>query len=101
MGRLAARNGRVPDPDDLHRPGLLLDAQPVAALGTPHRREPAVSMVPFVIRPADSGLLIHVSGLASHTRDLHEHMRAGLMVMATPAPAPMPQALPRVMLPIV
>lgn len=42
-------------------------------------------MAPCVIRLATGELLIHVSGLASHTRDLHEHARASLMVMATPA----------------
>jgi hypothetical protein len=95
---LAAHNRCVPDADDLRRLRLLLDAQPVAALGTLHRGEPAVSMVPFVIRLATGELLIHVSRLASHTRDLHEHPRVSLMVMATPAPELMPQALPRVTL---
>jgi hypothetical protein len=88
----------VPDPDDLKRLRRLLDSQPVAALGTLHRDEPAVSMVPFVLRPAAGDLLIHVSGLATHTRDLHEHPRASLMVMAAPSPDVMPQALPRVTL---
>jgi putative heme iron utilization protein len=76
----------------------LLDTQPVAALGTLHRGEPAVSMVPFVVDPAAGTLLIHVSGLATHTQDLERHPRASLMVMAGPDAAVSPQALPRVTL---
>lgn len=92
------------DADDARRLRALLDTVPVAALGTLHRGEPAVSMVPFVVVPrpdagGGDGLLIHVSALATHTRDLHEHPRASLMVMADPATAGgPPQALPRVTL---
>lgn len=76
----------------------LLDARPVAALATLHRDEPALSMVPFVLRGGDHALLIHVSGLATHTRDMREHPRVSLMVMAEATPETMPQALPRVAL---
>lgn len=90
------------DADDARRLRALLDTVPVAALGTLHRGEPAVSMVPFVVVPQPDGgdaLLIHVSALATHTRDLLEHPRASLMVMADPATAGgPPQALPRVTL---
>lgn len=90
------------DADDARRLRALLDTVPVAALGTLHRGEPAVSMVPFVVVPQHGGgdaLLIHVSALATHTRDLQEHPRASLMVMADPATAGgPPQALPRVTL---
>lgn len=77
---------------------LLLVTQPVAALGTLHRGEPAVSMVPFVLVPEEAALLIHVSALATHTRDMVEHGRVGLMVMADLRPGLLPQALPRVSL---
>ncbi|MDZ5461557.1 pyridoxamine 5'-phosphate oxidase family protein [Azohydromonas lata] len=76
----------------------LLAERPVAALATLHRGEPAVSMVPFVLPAQDTRLFIHVSGLATHTRDLLEHPRVGLLVTAAdggPWPA---QALPRVSL---
>ncbi len=69
----------------------------MAALATLHRGEPAVSMVPFV-RGADGELLIHVSALATHTRDLQEHPRASLLVMAEAGTDKPPQALPRVSL---
>ena len=76
----------------------LLLTQPVAALGTLHRGEPAVSMVPFVLVPEEAALLIHVSALATHTRDMIEHGRVGVMVMADLEPGAAPQALPRVTL---
>jgi heme iron utilization protein len=76
----------------------LLDRRPVAALGTLHRGEPAVSMVPFVLPRGGTQLIIHVSALATHTRDMQEHPRVSLLVMAEPDGATPPQALPRVAL---
>lgn len=69
----------------------------MAALATLHRGEPAVSMVPFVLN-TEGVLLIHVSALATHTRDMQEHPRVSLMVMAEPDADSPPQALPRVSL---
>lgn len=76
----------------------LLDNRPVAALATLHRGEPAVSMVPFVLPAGDTDLIIHVSALATHTRDMQEHARVSLLVMAEPDAATPPQALARVAL---
>lgn len=76
----------------------LLDRRPVAALGTLHRGEPAVSMVPFVLPRGGTALIIHVSALATHTRDMQEHPRVSLLVMDEPEDATPPQALPRVAL---
>lgn len=76
----------------------LLHTRPVAALGTLHQGEPAVSMVPFVLPAGDAALYIHVSTLAPHTRDMHQHPRVGLMVTAEPGEGVAPQALPRVSL---
>ncbi len=76
----------------------LLDARPVAALGTLHGGEPAVSMVPFVLPAGGTQLIIHVSALAPHTRDMREHPRVSLLVMAEPTADVSPQALPRVAL---
>lgn len=76
----------------------LLDERPVASLATLHGGEPAVSMVPFVLRDDSGVLLIHVSALATHTRDMQSHPRVGLMVMAEPDGATPAQALPRVSL---
>lgn len=70
----------------------------MAALATLHRGEPAVSMVPFVLPAGRGELLIHVSALATHTRDLQEHARVSLMVMAEAQAQTPAQALPRVSL---
>lgn len=76
----------------------LLATRPVAALATLHGGEPAVSMVPFVLPAGGTQLFIHVSGLATHTRDMQRHARVGLLVMAEATADVSPQALPRVAL---
>jgi heme iron utilization protein len=74
----------------------LLQSQPVAALGTLHAGQPFVSMVPFALLPDGSAIVIHVSHLASHTKDMLESPNVSLMVMASPAAGRSPQELPRV-----
>ena len=86
------------EPQDALLLRRLLDTRPVAALATLHRGEPAVSMVPFVLPAGSDELLIHVSALATHTRDMQEHPRASLLVMAEADAQTLPQALPRVAL---
>ena len=76
----------------------LLSQRPVAALATLHRGEPAVSMAPFVLPQGEDEFLIHVSGLATHTRDMLEHPRVGLLVTAEADGSVPPQALPRISL---
>lgn len=84
------------DADTARTLRALLARQPAGALATLHRGEPAVSMVPFALPPGGAELLIHVSALATHTRDLQEHRRVALLVMADAATAGVPaQALPR------
>lgn len=58
----------------------LLQRQEVAALATLHKGEPAVSMVPYALL-ADGSLVIHVSQLATHTKDMQEHPGVGLLVL--------------------
>jgi putative heme iron utilization protein len=70
----------------------LLRTQPAAALATLHKGEPAISMVPVAL--AVDGLLVHVSDLATHTRDMREHPRVSLLLMGESGE--MPQARPRV-----
>jgi putative heme iron utilization protein len=72
----------------------LLLRQRVAALGTLHQGEPFVSMVPYALL-ADGAVVIHVSRLATHTRDMERHAGVSLLVMADPAPDVPPQALAR------
>jgi putative heme iron utilization protein len=76
----------------------LLADRPIAALATLHKGEPAVSMVPFVLPAGETQLLVHVSALATHTRDMQEHARVGVLVTGELAEASSPQALPRVSL---
>ena len=72
----------------------LLEAQTVAALGTLHRGEAYVSMVPYALDDAGE-LFIHVSALAVHTKDMREHPSVSLMVMAPDADSPVAQARSR------
>ncbi|MGZ8155028.1 MAG: HugZ family pyridoxamine 5'-phosphate oxidase [Burkholderiales bacterium] len=74
----------------------LLKAQQIAALGTLHEGHPFVSMVPIAPLPDGTGFAIHVSRLASHTNDMTSDPHVSLLVMATPSPDVLPQALSRV-----
>ena len=59
----------------------LLQAQRTASLGTlDEHGAPFVSMVPYALLPATGELVVHVSGLAAHTRNLERQPRAALMV---------------------
>ena len=73
----------------------LLRERSVAALGTLHAGAPYVSMVPYAIAPDGSGLLIHVSRLASHTRDMRADARVSLLVMQELEGGTSALALPR------
>jgi heme iron utilization protein len=55
-------------------------------------------MVPFVVSPSETLLLIHVSALATHTRDMLDHPRVSVLVTAEVTGSTSPQALPRVSL---
>lgn len=74
----------------------LLVKQPVAALATLHQDEPAVSMVPFALLPTGTGIVIHVSRLATHTNDMLANPMVALLVTGSPEAAQTPLALPRV-----
>ncbi len=77
----------------------LLNAHRVAALGTMDEDgHPFVSMVPFAIDGSSGNLIIHVSGLAAHTRNLERAPRVSLMVMQAEVPGEPVHALPRVTL---
>ena len=72
----------------------LLQRQEIAALGTLRRDEPFVSMVPYALL-ADGAFVVHVSRLATHTRDMEEHPRVSLMVVAGRQPDVPAQGVPR------
>jgi putative heme iron utilization protein len=77
----------------------LLNTQRVAALGTLGEDGNAfVSMVPFAIDSNSGALVIHVSGLAAHARNLERVPRVSLMVMQAEVTGEPVHALPRVTL---
>ena len=77
----------------------LLHTQRVAALGTLNAQgKPFVSMVPFAIEPDSATLVIHVSLLAPHTRNLLSEPAVSVMVMQPDVPLEPVHALPRVSL---
>ncbi len=76
----------------------LLAGRAVAALATLHDGRPFSSMVPFAVTTTGGRLrlVVHVSGLAAHTRDMRSVPEVCLMVMAPEMDDVPPQALPRV-----
>jgi len=74
----------------------LLRNQQVASLGTLHKGQPYVSMVPFALRPGGTDFIVHVSQLAAHTKDMRAHPQVSLLVVAPPAPGVMAQELARI-----
>jgi putative heme iron utilization protein len=76
----------------------LLQAHRIAALGTSNPDgTPFVSMVPYAIGP-DARIVIHVSGLASHTRNLQTSPQVSLLVMQSEMPGEPVHALHRITL---
>jgi putative heme iron utilization protein len=77
----------------------LLQTQRVAALATLDADGyPFVSMVPFAVEPGSAQLVIHVSGLAAHTRNLQTTPRVSLLVMQAEVAGEPVHALARVTL---
>lgn len=77
----------------------LLAGRSTAALGTLQPDgAPFVSMVPYALHPARPGLILHVSALAAHRRQMEADPRVSLLVCAADSdPGPV-QALGRVTL---
>ncbi len=77
----------------------LLHTQRVAAFGTlDEHGAPAVSMVPYAIETGLACFVIHVSGLAAHTRNLQSTPAVSLLVMRPEVASEPVHALPRVTL---
>jgi putative heme iron utilization protein len=74
----------------------LLQTQPIGALGTLHAGDPFVSMAPFAILPDGSGFVLHVSRLATHTKDMMTSANVSLLVTAPRSPDIPPQAVARI-----
>lgn len=75
----------------------LLTQQRVAALGTlDDDGAPFVSMVPFAVDPVSATLVIHVSLLAPHTRQMQARPQVSVLVMQAEVGGAPVLALPRV-----
>jgi heme iron utilization protein len=75
----------------------LVRGRSVAALGTIHAGKPFVSMVPFAVG-AGGRLVIHISQLAAHTRDILKNPDVSLLIAESETLDKMPQMLARVTL---
>ena len=84
------------NPDSAQTLRELLRTQQVAALGTLHKGQPYVSMVPFAILPGGPAFVTHVSQLAAHTKDMLLNPPVSLLVVAPPTPELPAQAWARV-----
>jgi len=74
----------------------LLRARRTLALGTlDETGAPAVSMVPWALDPAGPDLIVLISALAAHTRQLQAHPRASALVCADEEAADSVHALAR------
>ncbi|MFN9268189.1 MAG: HugZ family protein [Planctomycetaceae bacterium] len=74
----------------------LLGRVTVAALGTFDGEEPFVSMTPYAVAADGRGIILHVSRLAAHTRNMLRHPAVSLLMMEPEGPGKMAQALARV-----
>jgi putative heme iron utilization protein len=80
------------------RAAALVARTMTASLGTLHEGAPSVTMVPFAPLPDPFAIVVLVSDLASHTRDMLADPRVGLLVVEAEGGATPPHALARVAL---
>jgi putative heme iron utilization protein len=73
----------------------LIQGRMIAALGTLHQGAPFVSMVTYAVA-RDGSLILHVSRLAAHTRDMLDSPDVSLLITESEETGKMPQALARV-----
>lgn len=83
-------------PEHAARLRTLVHGRTAAALGTLHQGAPFVSMVPFALLPDGTAFVVHVSGLAAHTKDMRTDPRVSLLVMQAEGEGTDTQALARV-----
>ena len=84
------------DNDDSQLLIRLLTRQTVLALGVLVEGKPFVGQVPFAVRGDFSGLLIHVSQLAKHSRGLAQGSPFSALLQSDPSAGGDPFQLPRV-----
>jgi hypothetical protein len=85
--------------EELAAIAMLIRSQRVASLGTLQNGAPFVSLVAYAAEPDLLGMLLHLSDLAPHTRQLRADARASLMIAeADGASVDDPQTLARLTL---
>jgi hypothetical protein len=80
------------------RAAALVARTMTASLGTLHDGAPSVTMTPYAVLPEPFALIVQVSGLASHTRDMLADPRVALLVVEGEGGGAPPHALARVAL---
>jgi putative heme iron utilization protein len=83
-------------PEHAAQLAALVHGRRAAALGTLHGGAPFVSMAPYAVLPDGSALVIHVSRLAGHTKDMQADPRVSLLVIQAEGEGVATQALARV-----
>lgn len=96
MAQIPSAYTEAMDAELAERLRTLLGTQRIASLGTLHKGEPYVSMVPFALLPRGQAFVIHVSALAAHTRDMLASPQVSLLVIAPLEADASPQAVARV-----
>lgn len=82
---------------EAHESVRLIAASRWAALATSAGKGPMASMVSYAVEPGMTGLLMFLSRLARHTRNLEENPAASLAISVPDTPEVLdPQTLPRV-----
>src|SRR3954468_7905239 len=76
----------------------LIRNQRIATLGTLREASPFVSMVAYAAEPDFGGLLLHLSQLAAHTRQLLAAPQASLLICERDDARDDPQTLARITL---
>jgi putative heme iron utilization protein len=84
--------------DSLVRAAALVLDRKVAALSTLHQGAPGISLVPYAVVVEPLVLLVLVSALSAHTRDMHADPRVALLVAESESGDTSAHALARVAL---
>ena len=76
----------------------LLEGQRVLSVAVVIEGEPQLGLLPFAVLPDHSGVLVHVSALAKHTRGLAAGAKVGLLIHQSEEAISDPLQVPRVSL---
>lgn len=80
------------------RAAALLRAQRAAALSTLHAGAPNIALAPYALLAEPPALILHLSGLSAHTKDLRADGRCALLVAEAERADAAPHTLARIAL---